>query len=308
MTYDNRIIAFIDILGVRALLTDGVREARTAIGFAAILREVIEPQLKVSVRFNHVKWGTEVVGDFSDWQVMSEDCRVSALSDSIVISFPELSIAPDKRANNLWSIYLCMQATFWTQRLLIQLGVPSRGAIGIGRLYHRGSVTVGSGLVTVYELERNAAFYPRTILDKSILDSLLTGELPDYELFVASVGNLMAKDQDGMYYIDYLGGVDTHRFEVDWPDRLRAVERFVNEEIAATTNVRVLQKLRWLESYVARAWRIRPNPANMPSHETKGAIEKRFPRLIPRPKPALEDGSKKDKRRPTRGKGQKRHR
>jgi hypothetical protein len=63
---------------------------------------------------------------------------------------------------------------------------------------------------------------------------------------------LFAQDNDGMYFVDYLG-INLMETERDWARRLREIETFVRDELAEVEDLRIRQKISWLDSYIQQA-------------------------------------------------------
>jgi len=161
------------------------------------------------------------------------------------------------------TFYVIREIGHLCQYLLMQ-GLPCRGAICAGPLYHNGSYVVGPALVRAHEMEKSKAIYPRVILDEHVLEhwSQDVKEGSSIELLAP----LVKQDSDGQHFIDILSGLYPANF-YQWANFVEGFDplpthsvfiararQFVSrclEEHA--NNSRVLQKYEWLaaqlESY-----------------------------------------------------------
>jgi hypothetical protein len=122
--------------------------------------------------------------------------QITHFSDSIIISFKE-----DQEGEVFKTLFKIQQLII----ILVNRGILCRGAISYGKLLHNSDYIFGPALVKAYELESKAAQYPRVILDKSIIEIGIR-----FHCFANTqieeqldIGNLLLKDSDDMYFIDY---------------------------------------------------------------------------------------------------------
>lgn len=161
--YEDRIVAFIDILGFSALVE---RMASKPEELALIMRVL-----------KRIKF----VGDMSiRAHTAQSDLEVSVFSDSIAIS-----AIPSQAFSVIWSCG-------WLQADLLFSGVLTRGGIAIGPTIHQDGILLGEGLLTAYQIESAAAVYPRVILDSLILDRITSEQKT----------NFLAQDDDGLWFVD----------------------------------------------------------------------------------------------------------
>jgi hypothetical protein len=172
LDYQERAVAFIDVLGFAALVkaSDADPTARNKIAKLIATNELFE------------KFTSEMF-----------PMDAAFFSDSFVLSM------------NVDRLFYLVRETGNLCRLLLLLGFPCRGAITAGALYHRERIVVGPALVNAYQLEQSVAIYPRIILDDVAmahwkhefrLDE--SGEGPahaDLEAFVK-------QDRDGQNFVD----------------------------------------------------------------------------------------------------------
>lgn len=281
--YQTRVVAFIDILGLRQHLADasaGKDIARTL--SHALLRIVEDGQGKrrrKELSYRHITTGVKIEFErpplFHNFLVDG----YSLISDSIVVSIPDqISLTGDRRLSLIHTATILLHTVFYIQRQLIQLGILTRGAISTGHLFHSKHHVIGDGLVKAYNLERSCAVYPRVVLDPELVEKLTeeTHQLTrDRRL---DIGHLFRQDSDGMYFCDYLG-VDLENVEDDWESRLWNIEQFVTGEILKKPDVKIFQKLFWLQTYVAQSHNtFVTHPYGGQPHDRDGALQKLFPR------------------------------
>lgn len=180
--YQNRVVAFIDVLGFAELVkaSDADPTAR------AKLSKIITAN-KLFDRF---------IGEFLRF------ADAAFFSDCFVLSMHQ----PESQL-----IYLIRETGYLCRYLLLQ-GFPCRGAITTGSLYHDGRFVVGPALVDAYRLEQSVAIYPSIILDHATmaywkhefrLDEFGHGSAhPQLEALVKC-------DRDGQHFLDI--------FNPEWP-------------------------------------------------------------------------------------------
>jgi hypothetical protein len=166
----------------------------------------------------------------------------SQFSDSLIVSFP-YSDARD--LNRL----LKFVTEFQTSMLLN--GLPIRGGVTVGPLFHSGSIAFGPAFNAAYHLESRVAKYPRVIIDPS-LDSdvkLLNWMKPKHWPFVV-------RDEEGYFSTDFLTSYAMtiklaehldHKID-DWLDLHRD-----NPNVLAKY---IWLKERWLSAKADASWRV----------------------------------------------------
>jgi hypothetical protein len=181
MNYEDRLVAFIDILGFKNL----VGETVDAKG--------VENTDKIA----HLYESYEIIQqNWSDLQGLSESKRVTIFSDCVVVS-----VKVSETSQIFWTLleikHLIMQ--------LVWRGILVRGALVRGKLIHDTNKVFGPALVEAYLLESKAAHYPRVILDRSLVKSASEARAPDHTIKDEEnhIKALLEQDSDGMYYIDY---------------------------------------------------------------------------------------------------------
>jgi hypothetical protein len=171
---EERVVAFIDILGFRELV------ARMTAGDS----ELIETVLSAFSAIERVeKQAYNEIG-----RAMMPTKEMTFFSDSIAISDLEEHFFRVVLAARSLHIHLLFG------------GILTRGAIARGPTYHDKRIIFGEGLNRAYELERHAAVYPRIIVTDEIRQRL---EKTDAEIpFNISFLPMLARDHDGLWFID----------------------------------------------------------------------------------------------------------
>jgi hypothetical protein len=196
VNYEDRIVAFIDILNFSGLIHETV-DARG--------RERADKIKKIYDAFEVIQ---------GNWKQSDQGAgigrskRVTIFSDSIVIS-----VKSAEKSQIFWTLleikHLIMS--------LVWRGILVRGAIVRGKLIHEEEKVFGPALIEAYTLESKAALYPRIILDRELVQAAAESRSPHHSVTdeIGYVELLLESDADGMYYIDYFYKAQS---ELDDPD------------------------------------------------------------------------------------------
>jgi hypothetical protein len=248
--YENRLVAFVDILGISELLLAD-RDGAYANAISAVISALTRKTDVVHI-LRHVKTGREVEVEFDTPCV---GARITTISDAIVMSYPVIEPANELHLETrIIPIFTCLESVFWLQRALLSVGIRSRGGIACGRLLHKRDLVMGEGLIKAYRLESKLANYPRTVIDSELINVLLSDPIPEKIVLLRErIAHLIRVDSDGEYFVDYLGFspldvVQTLRWEMD------NILKETQSDLETTTNERIRQKLQWLYDYARMAW------------------------------------------------------
>ena len=161
--YQNRIVAFIDILGLGALVVS--------------LTEQPALHERLFSALTHIK-SYKMTSQMDN--TAHSDLEVSVFSDSIAIS-------TEKHNFNkiIW-------ASGWLQAQLLGLGILTRGGISFGKTVHADDILYGEGILKAYKIESSAAVYPRIVVDPALIYQI---EGPSKYIF-------LKKDSDGLWFVD----------------------------------------------------------------------------------------------------------
>lgn len=216
MQYEERYVAFIDILGFRNRVNKANEQPELIDRLVTALSEMLTYHpLQERMR---------------NTEGFENTFRVSTFSDNIVISGSYNAIGASLVVN--LSAHLAMR--------LLHHGVYARGAISKGKLIHTENIVLGEGLIRSYELESRASIYPRIIIDEQVLQAAITTQSALYSV---------AKDFDGIHFLNYLSptmvtlcsgdaGTDKHYLE---DARAQIVD-----DLSSIHDVAVKAKIVWL--------------------------------------------------------------
>ena len=184
--FQNRFVAFVDVLGFRNLVERmshedrifaTVRDAlkvldRQALGFQQYRRERRSKRQEL-----RRKGGVSVVGE--------TNLQMTAFSDCFVLS--EVSPA--------WHVLAAVQSL--GARFLAE-GILTRGAVVLGKAYHNGRVLFGPGIIEAYELESRVAKYPRILVTDAVREAVWGYHEGLWK------SRLLTRDADGCWYVNLL--------------------------------------------------------------------------------------------------------
>ncbi|MEP7197702.1 MAG: hypothetical protein ABI851_14375 [Saprospiraceae bacterium] len=163
---ENRIVAFIDILGFREII---VNAPDNYTFIYSTLKRVLDTfkQLDTETEFNFTHF-----------------------SDSFVLSLRDFNV-------NQSMLFLIILQDLISD--LINDGILLRGGISVGKSIHDDDILLGEGLIKAYDLEQKAKF-PRVIIDGELVEHW-EDQLEGYNF--ENVFEL-TKDSDGYYFMDYI--------------------------------------------------------------------------------------------------------
>ncbi len=164
--YEQRIVAFIDILGFKEIVKQSERDSSKI----ELLYSVLD-YLKDWEKSH--KWDLKFVEIEEDAQkrgVENFDIRgktnTTSFSDSIVVS-----VRISENVNEMTSTLIVNLA--YIGAILIEKGILFRGGLTIGNIIHTDNGTVfGQGLIEAYQLESKSAKFPRILLSDKLIKEL----------------------------------------------------------------------------------------------------------------------------------------
>jgi hypothetical protein len=182
--YEERVVALIDILGFSALVK------------ASASSPAAQSRAGQLIRVN------ELFSKFLEFVPLAQG---SFFSDTFVFSM-------QSPTNNI--VYVVREIGYLCQYLLMQ-GLPCRGAISVGPLYHNGAYVIGPSLVRAHELETSRAIYPRVIFDENALEYWERDVREGSSVEI--LAPLVKKDDDGFHFIDIFSKIFPTNF-YQWTD------------------------------------------------------------------------------------------
>lgn len=187
--YQNRVVAFVDILGFKDMVKDKEK-----------LKDVYESFLIISGSL-HGNWMLEATiadpASVNFFNIPRGSAELSLFSDNFLISVPE---------DNLPAILaLLISVTALQNSLLHSRGILCRGAIHTGELIHgesphKGNIIFGPAVTEAYQIEQGVSCYPRVVLSDRFLGILRRHNV--FESYCSK--HLIVRDSDGLYSLNYL--------------------------------------------------------------------------------------------------------
>ena len=166
--YENRIVAFIDILGFKEIVE---RSARDNSVLSKLYSALNTFKSKENIQ---EEWGLDLMEIEEDAQKkgvgtfdIRNSVRVTCFSDSIVIS----ATYTEEDIHQVVSS-LIGHISFLGAKLLSE-GILLRGGMANGQLYHdQHGTVVGKGMIDAYLIESNLAKMPRIVLSPQLIKKL----------------------------------------------------------------------------------------------------------------------------------------
>lgn len=187
---------------------------------------------------------------------------ISIFSDSIVVSYPLYSGSNNGNegihpAGYMWSIMCDLRwFVFNLSFPAMQLGLPIRGGLAIGKLYHNPSkIIVGPALIEAHFLESEIAEYPRIVVSNKLIEFFKR----DNDWVLRS--NFITEDGCGMYYLDYLNleyeikkpNFPNEVVEKCFEESLKNIEKNINKFKNRDVELKLFAKWKWIEQYIHRS-------------------------------------------------------
>lgn len=226
VNYENRLVAFVDILGFSKLIA----KSETDPGIVPLMINVL----------NLIKSNEGIKDQFG----VELDVRMefTAFSDCFVLS----SRVPEDFVNAaLYQVALICS-------YLLGLGWFARGAIVEGRLFHKDNIVFGPGFLDAYCKERNEAIYPRIIVSNDLVERY------NHEIKVAELhkvrnkwsATLLRKDKDNNCYLDTIYTIPFSLKNADEKEHIELIKVQVQKQIKDHENdQRTLMKYTWFKDY-----------------------------------------------------------
>jgi hypothetical protein len=228
--YENRICCFIDILGFKQHINETINVAGE----------------DNSEKINSIKNIIDLAKSLTDDDGFSDTKVITYFSDSIVISY-EFS-EPSQ-------LYHTLNDLLFVSFELANKGYLIRGGVSIGKLIHTNELIFGPALVKAYELESKKAIYPRILVEQYVVENGIryrekNNSEEDEQKFIMDI---LTKDQDGNYYIDYIskGYSEFDDIEYGIYPYLEKLKSFLKNYSNERDDVK--EKLHWLNDKISNA-------------------------------------------------------
>lgn len=154
------------------------------------------------------------------------NCQIIQFSDSIVVATPYDA--------NRFEWFAARVADY--QRLLLDERLLCRGGIAVDQHFSNGSFTFSAGLIRAYRVESKSARYPRVVVSPEVLSLVY----PNRE----SVPAFLVKEDDGLFFVDYLGLTRNRK-----PVLLNTAVSELVTDLSAHSSPSVREKGHWLAAY-----------------------------------------------------------
>jgi hypothetical protein len=214
MDYEDRLVAFLDILDFRGMVNSTIDKDGNDVPNEIAALEAAYDTI-------HRNWDSDP----------NSSKQVTIFSDSIVIS-----VRADEPSELFWTILEIKHLIM----ALVGQGILVRGALVRGRLLHNEKRVFGPALVEAYLLESKAALYPRIILDRDLTGVARTARSPHHSKREEKkfVDSLLEQDSDGMMYVDYFskaaGELDDPQY--DFPVYIGRLANIIRKGLQGSTH------------------------------------------------------------------------
>lgn len=228
--YEDRIVAFIDILGFSNLIHDSNAGNVEDEAITGRIHSFIQQMLDDFVRKR--PYGSMIGTQFSDSIVISYKMTETSAVFNLLLSI----------------MFLIIEASRYDLLL--------RGGITVGLLCHNKKELFGPAMVEAYNLESKTANFPRIILSNNVIR--LAGKFHANHHTsgqeMAYVKSLLKQDEDGFWFVDYFespnGNFDDEY--VDYRSYLQKLRSLIENNLKIK-NKRVQEKMHWMAYYYNKA-------------------------------------------------------
>lgn len=230
-SYEDRVVAFIDVLGFSAMVEKTATE-EDKLHFLTSALDGLHNKI----------WEWEADGVCSSF-------AFTQFSDSIVIS---------ALAESADSFGMLMQLLQGAMDLVDVYGILLRGGITRGKLIHDDTLLVGPAMVEAYHLESKQAIYPRIIIGDELkrqFDENMEDYIRNYTTLVEVPGfnRLFKKDDDGWYYLDYIQPAEEYNNESTPEEHLKNLE-YLTKKGLNSEEEKVRIKYEWIKKKMEKAF------------------------------------------------------
>ncbi len=257
--YENRIVAFIDILGFGALVEESSENADVAQKILSALTsmhpENLQKEAEATLNYDRIP-ADEVAAAEATLAMFNENVKKSYQID---ISFFSDCIVLSALANNVMSKQMLLDIVgkfsirLWSENKLLL-----RGGLTVGKLYHvNGGPVFGPAMNRAYYLESKLAKNPRILIDSDCVKELRREN--SFKIFESFI----QEDERGDVYFSlstiYRHFINDSSFAWSGAPVLQQFKReffslnqLINERIAEFTDERIIEKYSWMLSDVAQ--------------------------------------------------------
>lgn len=223
--YENRVVAFIDILNFKNKInaTEDIDDPKAKIQLEKLIHvlEYIQKGFDNILKTNQTAF------------------QVTMFSDSVVFSV--------KETDSITFISI-IEILKHLQINLIKDGILLRGGIVYGKIIHDERKIIGPALIDAYELEGKSALYPRIVIDPDILKTDTNITESTAGLFNVSDflnKQLIQEDFDGTYYVDYFSDASAHIEQGTSEDHYSTLRKLIHNGLKSP-NIGIRIKYLWM--------------------------------------------------------------
>lgn len=256
--YENRLVAFIDILGFGALVeesAENINVAQTILSaLTSMLPDNLQKEADATLNYDRIPAG-EVANAEATLAKFNENVRKSYQID---ISFFSDCIVLSALTDNVMSKQMLLDIVGkFSMRLWSENRLLLRGGLTVGKLYHvNGGPVFGPAMNRAYYLESKLAKNPRILIDSECIDELR--KETSFKVFESFI----QEDETGGVYSSlstiYRHYINDSSFAWngapilnDFKNEFFSLRQIINKRITEFNDDRIIEKYKWMLSDVA---------------------------------------------------------
>jgi len=237
LQYEDRIVAFLDVLGWRSAVERSERDDELARQLGMALHAILDQTKEIGWR--------QVQREIHAGKInapVDVDIKTTQFSDSVVVS---LSATQKEQMQPA-----LVSSLFSVVTRLLELGFVVRGGIAAGKVIHNREMIYGPALNAAYDLEQTAIF-PRIIVDERLASQWRDG-YPLFDPFgqQAGMGRAWREAPDGKFFYDFLRPAVGDRFKRLTERQVRRLKDVVLAQLSKPLPRPIAEKYEWLAVYV----------------------------------------------------------
>ncbi|MBK9479641.1 MAG: hypothetical protein IPP56_09545 [Bacteroidetes bacterium] len=238
LKYQNRIVAYIDILGFTEMIKNTVREDNPETS-----------SQNLNAIYNIVANFQEYFNQIRTRRGLKDNCSITMFSDLIVFSQPQSESV---------GVLAMFEALKRLQINMLSKNILLRGSIVFGKLVHNQNIVIGPALINAYNVESKSAVYPRIVIDPKVMNLYVRKngiihragkKIKDLDYDITS------DDFDGTYYIDYFNFVDDYLQNSKSSSYYEGMEKLI-ERGKKSQDTGIRMKYLWMDEKLKEAYDI----------------------------------------------------
>jgi len=209
--WEERFVAFIDILGFKEHIEKKDDLQQQIVDILYIIKNSSSEKFDIQIGTNN--------GVYISLDIIS-------FTDSILISaplqHPKIDKGPREESYHHWIFCQFIQQISFFYKKILPYGIALRGGMSVGSVYYDpdNNIIMGKPIIEAINYESKLALYPRVIISDSLL-TFFRQSAKDYILYF----QLLRRDFDGFYFIDYLKEIficrQEEKLELDIIEKIR---------------------------------------------------------------------------------------